>query len=322
MRCGWGAKTGSGRLGFGGNAIERRIRPRDNPGLMVEIPSPFETQPGVVRLLEPADADPALLRERLLSGRYGKPFVIEDEGIRALHFAPDQVQSAMRIAAPDALNFRYTREMMAFLLFMPRPRGILMLGLGGGSLAKFCHRHLPGARVTVVENNPWVVALRGEFMVPPDDERLRVLEGDGAEFVERCESQPDVMVVDAFDLHGYAASIASGNFYAHAREALSRDGVLVANLVGERGDRLHHMESIRGAFGDAAMLLPVPGDGNDLCFAFRNPAFRPRWRAIEKLAKELKAANGLDYPRLAKRLERSDKLGYLRRALIEAGGEI
>ena len=289
---------------------------------MFEIPSPFETQPGTVRLLEPPDADAAALRKLLVSGRYGKPFVIEAEGVRALHFAPDQVQSAMRIAAPTALSFRYTREMMGFLLFAPRPREILMLGLGGGSLAKFCHRHLPDTRITVVENDSCVVELRHEFMVPPDDERLRVVVDDGAGYVARCDSQPDVMLVDAFDLHGYAASIASGDFYAMAREALSRDGVLVANLVGERADRLHHMEAIRGAFGDAALLLPVPGDGNDLCFAFRNPGFTPRWRAIEKLAKPLKEANGLDYPRLLKRLERSDKLGYLRRALIEAGGEI
>lgn len=283
------------------------------------MPSPFETQPGVVRLLEPPQSDPAALRSALVEGRYGKPFVIEADGHRHLHFAPDQVQSSMRLAAPNALNFRYTREMMGFLLFAPRPRGILMLGLGGGSLAKFCHHRLPQSRVTVVENNPWVAALREEFLVPPDGPRFQVLLGDGAEYVARCDSQPDVMLVDAFDLHGYAPSIASAGFYALAREALARDGVLVANLVGERAERLHHVDAVRGAFGDGALLLPVPGDGNDLVFAFRNPSYSPRWRAIEKLARELKATLGLDFPRLAQRLERSHKLGYLRRALMEAG---
>ena len=36
-----------------------------------------------------------------------------------------------------------------------------MIGLGGGSLVRFCHRHLPHSRMTVVEINPAVVALRG-----------------------------------------------------------------------------------------------------------------------------------------------------------------
>jgi spermidine synthase len=286
---------------------------------MFELPSPFETQPGTVRLLEPAGSDPAEIRRLLVEGRYDKPFVIEDRGVRALHFAPDQVQSAMTVAAPNALNFRYTREMMGFLLFRPRPRRILMLGLGGGSLAKFCLEHLPEARITVVENNAHVVALRGQFMVPPDGPRLEILVDDGAEYVARCETQPDAIVVDAFDRHGYAPTLASPGFYALAREALGRDGVLVANLVGDRGERLHHVDAVRSAFGDASLLLPVPGDGNDLVFAFRNPSYAPRWRAIDKLARELKASTGLDYPRLAKRLERSDKLGYLRRALMEAG---
>jgi spermidine synthase len=286
---------------------------------MFELPSPFETQPGVVRLLEPPGSDAAALREQLVAGRYGKPFVIEDQGVRALHFAPDQVQSAMRLDAPDALNFRYTREMMGVLLFRPDPREILMLGLGGGSLAKFCRRQLPDARITVVENDPWVVALRDEFLVPPDGPGFRVVTGDGADYVARCEDQPDLMLVDAFDLHGYAPSIASPGFYALAREALARDGVLVANLVGDRAERVEHLDIIRGAFGDGSLLLPVPGDGNDLCFAFRNPGYSPRWRAIDKVAQALRERTGLEFPRLAKRLERSDKLQYLRRALMEAG---
>jgi spermidine synthase len=286
---------------------------------MLEIPSPFETQPGTVRLLEPPDSDAVALRQQLVAGRYAKPFVIEDQGVRALHFAPDQVQSSMRLDDPDALNFRYTREMMGVLLFRPEPRNILMLGLGGGSLAKFCRSRLPGARITVVENDPWVVALRDEFLVPPDGPDFQVIVGDGADHVARCDDQPDVMLVDAFDLHGYAPTIASPGFYALAREAMARDGVLVANLVGDRAERVEHLDIIRGAFGDGSLLLPVPGDGNDLCFAFRNPSYSPRWRAIDKVAKALKESTGLEFPRLAKRLERSDKLQYLRRALMEAG---
>lgn len=289
---------------------------------LIEMTSPFETQPGTLRLLEDPASDVGELRARLVSGVYDKPFVIEDHGTLSLHFAEDQVQSAMKLSEPDGLEFKYTRHMMGFLLFHPRPKRILMLGLGGGSLAKFCHHQLPDAAITVVENNPWVVAWREAFRVPPDDARLEVVVGDGADYVARCDFQPDALVVDAFDRQGYAPSIASPGFYALAREILSRNGVVVANLVGERADRLAHMEMIRHAFGDGTLLLPVPGDGNDVAFAFRNPSYEPRWRTVEKLAKELKTAQRLDYPRLAARLERSAKLGYLRRALLEAGGEL
>ena len=64
-----------------------------------------------------------------------------------------------------------------------------MVGLGGGSLAKFCHRHLPRTRLTVVEVDPDVIALRGEFEVP-DDERLAIVQADAAEYLPAPKAIP------------------------------------------------------------------------------------------------------------------------------------
>ncbi len=82
--------------------------------------------------------------------------------------------------APCELVVPYTRTMMGFLLFAPQPTNIVVIGLGGGSIPKYCHRYLPQSSVTVTEINPQVVALREVFRIPPDDERLRVLCEDGA----------------------------------------------------------------------------------------------------------------------------------------------
>ena len=74
--------------------------------------------------------------------RFESPFVLQDQGIRSLHFTHGEVQSSMRVGRPDELQVDYTRTMMGFLLLDPQPRRITMIGLGGGSLVKFCHRHL------------------------------------------------------------------------------------------------------------------------------------------------------------------------------------
>lgn len=63
-------------------------------------------------------------------------------------------QSPRALGQPDALDVENTRAMMGFLLFNRMPDTLAMVGLGGGSLAKFCHRHLPCTRITVVEINP------------------------------------------------------------------------------------------------------------------------------------------------------------------------
>ena len=85
-------------------------------------------------------------------------YLSEKFGVRTLHIGSDTVQSSMRIAQPNDLEISYTRSMMAFLLFNADPREVLMVGLGGGSLAKYVYHRLPRARTTVVEIMPQVVA--------------------------------------------------------------------------------------------------------------------------------------------------------------------
>src|SRR5688572_28985611 len=86
-------------------------------------------------------------------------YVSERFGVRTLHIGSDTVQSAMRLARPNDLELSYTRSMMAFLLFVPAPRRALLIGLGGGSLAKFMYHRLPATRTRAVEVNVRVAAI-------------------------------------------------------------------------------------------------------------------------------------------------------------------
>ncbi len=282
---------------------------------MLELANPFEGEGGVLRLLEAPGCDREAIVERVLAGRYARPYVIEEAGVRSLYFTRDFIQSEMRLADPFALEFAYTRKMMAFLLFLPEPRRILMLGLGGGSLARYCHRHLPAAAVTAVEIDPDVIAWRDQFLLPPDGARFRVLRADAAEHVAQCEDRHDVVLVDAFDRDGVAPSLCTREFYRDVRNLLGRKGVMVANLVGEKAVRLAHLERIRDEFDGNALLLPIADDGNYVAFAFRDATFEPRWRWIDDQARAMRARYGLDFPKFAGRLERSRKLGYLRREM-------
>jgi spermidine synthase len=283
---------------------------------LIELPSPFKAEKAVIRLLEPPTCDRKRVLRQVLSGTYDKPFVIDDGEERALYFSRDYIQSAMRVDDPYALEFAYTRKMMSFLLFRHAPREILMLGLGGGSLAKYCHRHLAGARITVVEIDPHIVAFRDQFLVPPDQPGFEVVLADAAEYVrQRPARELDVVVVDAFDRDGASPSICSADFYRNVRAILARDGVMVANLVGNKAQRTAHLDMIRAPFGDNVVLIPVRDDGNHLAFAFRDASFEPRWRWIHDQARAMRARYGLDFPAFAGMLERSRKLGYLRREL-------
>lgn len=195
--------------------------------------------------------------------QHPRPFILETAKVRSLHFSASQAQSRMRLAHPDALDMEYTRLMMGFLLFHSQPADIGMVGLGGGSLAKFCWRYLPEARIAVVEINPHVVALRHEFQVPPDDARLSVLTGDGAEFVRNAENRFDALLVDGFDTSGMPAQLSSQPFYDQCARALRPEGFLVLNL--DRADRQFDacIARVRQSFGRDEVLLVTSHDGNN-----------------------------------------------------------
>ncbi len=208
------------------------------------------------------------------ANRHIKPFVYKTFTTKALHFSICETQSRMDLRHPDALNLEYTRSMMGFLLFDPAPANIAMIGLGGGSLAKFCYRHLPQSNIRVLEINPHVVALRDEFLVPPDCERFSVIQGDGADFVRDPPQPFEVLLVDGYDKKGLPIRLSSQDFYDDCFRMLTPGGILVANLHFEHRHHAQHVARIRRSFGGAILVVDDYERGNSVVLAQsgRSPA--------------------------------------------------
>jgi spermidine synthase len=194
------------------------------------------------------------------------PFIREDEGTVSLYFKIGSVQSEMREDAPDFLLLIYTQIMMTFRRFNHLPRSIAMIGLGGGSMAKWCHRHLPHADITIVEINPHVIALRNRFYIPEDDHRFRVLCEDGADYVARAPERTDVLIVDGFNMDGQPPELCSQAFYNNCYRVLTASGLMVVNLCGD--DDETNIRRISKSFSDQIRIV-LPEDGNAVVFAHK-----------------------------------------------------
>lgn len=270
----------------------------------LKLPASRLSESGTLWLNEPPDTSPTRILAQLRSGEYDKPFVIDDGKSRRLHFSLDYVQSEMRLDDPCALNFAYTRKMMAFMLFVPRPKHIITVGLGGGSLTKFCHRELPKARITAIEIDAQVIALSELFEVPRDDARLRIVHADAVDYLADSEEQADAILIDGCDKHGVAPAFCSDDFYRSVAARLSRKGVMVMNFIGRASALEQHLRCIAGAFSGRVMVVKVSEGGNRLVFALKSATHHPDWLAIQDLAKGLER-HGLDFPRFARKLRAS-----------------
>ena len=204
------------------------------------------------------------------SPQHGVPFISEENNSKSLHFSKDQMQSKMRNSQPDALELDYTKTMMGFLRVVRQPRHIAMIGLGGGSLAKYCYRKLPETQITVIEINPHVIALRKEFLVPDDDARFKVIETDGADFVRDAEPEFDVLLVDGYDLAGQPPQLGSAQFYENCYALLTSPGVMAVNLHGFHPLYGLLIDRINRCFESNTAEIAANKDGNVIVFAGKN----------------------------------------------------
>jgi len=220
--------------------------------------------------------------------------IVEEDGVRVLQIGGDAIQSAMGLSEHDAIELDYVRAMMAFLLFRPEPRDVLMVGLGGGSMARFVHARMPGTRVTVAEINPGVVAVaRKYFQFPEEDKRLRIVIAEGAEEVARRPAGYDVLAVDGFVNGKVAPSLCTSSFYDSAFAALRPQGVLVANFMADDSRLERHCARIERAFGRSPVLLLAEEEDNLIAFAVRGGPSRLAWAQLSARARDARETLGL-----------------------------
>jgi spermidine synthase len=230
-----------------------------------------------------------------LDGDY--PCVVDDGETKALYFDSRNVQSRMRKDAPHELQLGYTRTMMGFLLLQPEPRDILLVGLGGGSLSKFCHYHLQHCTVTTVEIDPQVVALRDEFAIPPDNEHFRIVCADAVDYLAGNHAIADVILLDGFADYGLPHSLSNPLFYDKCYKALRDGGVLVANLWDKDATLQRCRDYLGARFQKNIATAGAAPSRNIIAFAAKNPDLPP-WPRLQQRAYRLREEMGLDFPQL------------------------
>jgi spermidine synthase len=203
--------------------------------------------------------------------------------IRYLHLGSVWVQGSMDLRKPYDIELEYVQRMMAWLLFVEpdsvAKRHAMQLGLGAGSLTKFCRRKLR-MKTTAIELNPQVIAAcRLWFKLPADDARLSVVLGDAADVAahEHWRGQVDALQVDLYDHEAAAPVLDSKAFYADCRKLLTEDGCMSVNLFGRSSSYEQSVAKIASVFGAQCVWAFRPTrEGNTIVLALREARFPER----------------------------------------------
>ncbi len=203
--------------------------------------------------------------------------VSEGDIARYLHLGTPWVQGSMRLKDPYMLDLEYVQRMAAWLLFTPADEDLtalqaVQLGLGAAALTKFHYKTL-GMRTTAIEINPQVIAAcRGWFKLPPDNERLQVLQADAGRRLSHPGWQGVVhaLQVDLYDHEAAAAGAGQCRSLCrlprHAHPGRLHDG----QSFGRRSSYARSLEKICTAFGAENVWAFKPTrEGNTIVLALR-----------------------------------------------------
>lgn len=228
--------------------------------------------------------------------------ISEQRGVRYLHLGNATIQSAMRIQSPNTLELSYTQAMTAFLLFGTPASSALMVGLGGGSLAKFFYHQYPHLKLCAVDIHPEVIRAAYQFFeLPRDESRLQVVQQDAAQFMPDQRGW-DTILLDGYDAHFQVPQLASETFYRDCAQAMNGRGMLSVNLWGSDPRFSVYRERLERVFDGRVLTLPAEKRGNVIAFAFNDTPDAVSWNRLHQRAMELEILHRMPFTRFLQHL--------------------
>jgi spermidine synthase len=187
----------------------------------------------------------------------------------------------------------------------------MIIGLGGGSLARYLLYHFPTCKLKAVEYRASVVKIARSHFGLPLDSRLKVIVDDGGSYVhQQAQTHAEaysLIMVDAFDVDGLANSIASIGFFDACKTLLKPDGMLLVNLwETEQTISGNCLTWLQKAFNDKILVLPVRNRGNLIVLAFNEATPCYRMEDLKQRAIELENRYYIEYPEFLKDIKKNN----------------
>lgn len=186
---------------------------------------------------------------------YGAVTVYDDGDCYVLSFAAHDEQSRCLKVAPHILQYDYTQAMLLVLLFC-HPKRVLLLGLGGGTLATALYHAVSGIHITAVELRAAVIEVSQRYFQLPRAKRIELIQQDAEAFLlDNDLRKVDVIFADLYDVNGTAEAQLGVDFICRCAGLLKEQGWLVLNCWQEQQDDTQLQAALHEQFADLRYVL-------------------------------------------------------------------
>jgi len=184
---------------------------------------------------------------------------------RWLHLGDKSVQALMKTDAVEQVVLPNIQALLAVLLFCPKPKHLLNLGLGGASLERYLDANWPEVQLTSVESNKKIIELAKDYFYLPG--KVDVKHKPAEQFVQGHTQTYDIILADIFVAANQASCLYDERFYASISKCIKETGVLAINILPEsEEDVVNVLFAMKNYFG-YLYLLEFPDFSNAILFA-------------------------------------------------------
>jgi spermidine synthase len=164
---------------------------------------------------------------------FGLIEVVDTPQMRSLFFDSPVEQSRLYFHAPMTLSFEYQQviedKILAFQTQYPIKR-LLMLGMGGGSIASHLNALQPNMQIHIVELRQAVIDIAYQYFHLPETPEIEAIQEDAWDFIAEGLSRYDVIIVDVFDEEGLPNDFTEVAFQENLLKNLKSPGLVLFNL--------------------------------------------------------------------------------------------
>lgn len=139
----------------------------------------------------------------------------------------------------------------------PNPKKVAVIGGGDGGVIREVLKHPSVETAVLVEIDEEVIRASQKYL--PEiagalqDPRVEILVTDGIQHIRDTKDEYDVILVDSTEPVGAAVGLFSESFYANIYEALTADGILVAQTESP----LFNQQLIQASFAGIQKSFPI-----------------------------------------------------------------
>ncbi|MGQ9618722.1 MAG: polyamine aminopropyltransferase [Candidatus Aminicenantia bacterium] len=133
------------------------------------------------------------------------------------------------------------------LLTHPNPKNVLVIGGGDGGTVREVLKY-PVEKIFLVEIDQEVIKISKKYFPEIsrsfDSEKVKIVNDDGAKFLEKTREIFDIIIVDSSDPIGPSVSLFEKSFLKNVRSHLSSKGI----YVSQSGSPLFHKDHLKDFF--------------------------------------------------------------------------